>query len=207
MKPHPLMTALALMWSAAGSRGDEAHFPAASASRPCYLGTSLFVVMNLVPDAEPPRFFQVNIGYQLTPKDRLSIEAITWRYYRPLGIPWAKSGASPDRAYPGHVREYGVGLAYQRSLAKGAYSSLSAVPFWRRYYDTQDTKIGAGMQVFLTARLGYHFRVRDRLFLEPSVAFNYWPLSTNVPPGFAAQDKRWPSYFLFEPGLHVGYTF
>ena len=47
----------------------------------------------------------------------------------------------------------------------------------------------------------------DRLFLEPSVAFNFWPVSTNVPAAFEEQDDRWPSYFLFEPGLNVGFTF
>jgi hypothetical protein len=198
---------LVLTCSAAGARANETPFAASSTSRPCYVGTSSFTLMNLVPGDYPPHFYQLNVGYQLTPKDRLSVEAITWRYYHPLGIPWGESKESSDKAYPGHVREYGVGLAYQRSLTKGIYSSLSAVPFWRRYYDTQDEKIGNGLQLLLTARLGYHFRLRDRLFFEPSIAFNYWPVSTNVPATFAAQDKRWPSYFLFEPGLHVGFTF
>ena len=132
---------------------------------------------------------EVNFGYQLTPKDRLSVEAITWRYYHPLGIPWGEEGRySADNAYPGHVREFGVGLSYQRTLTKGLYSSISATPFFRRYYDAQNEKIDNGLQLYLTARVGYHFRVLDRLFLEPSVAFNFWPVSTNVPAAFEAQD-------------------
>jgi hypothetical protein len=193
---------------AAGARADDTPDARLSMSRPCYVGTSLFMLMNLAPDDHPPHFYQLNLGYQLTSKDRLSVEAVTWRYYHPLGIPWTEeSRESADKAYPGHVREFGVGLSYQRSLTKGLYSSLSAIPFWRRYYDTQDEKIGNGLQLYLTARVGYHVGLTDRLFLEPSIAFNYWPISTNVPGAFAAQDKRWPSYFLFEPGLHVGFTF
>ena len=199
---------LVLTCAAAGARADQTGDAAESTSRPCYVGTSLFTLMNLAPDDQPPRFYQLNIGYQLTPKDRLSVEAITWRYYHPLGIPWGEEGReSSDKAYPGHVREAGVGLEYQRSLTKGLYSSVSAIPFWRGYYDTQNEKIGNGLQLYLTARVGYHVGVSDRLFLEPSVAFNYWPVSTNVPDSFAAQDKRWPSYFLFEPGLNVGFRF
>lgn len=198
---------LILTCCAAVAVAEDAPVTAASPSRPCYVGTSLFTLMNLVPDDYPPHFYQLNLGYQITPKDRLSIEAITWRYYHPLGIPWGESRESPDNAYPGHVREYGVGLAYQRTLTKGLYSSLSAVPFRRRYYDKRNTKIGSGTQLLLTARVGYHVRLKGRLFVEPSIAFNYWPVSTNVPAGFEAQDKRWASYFLFEPGLHAGFTF
>lgn len=207
MKHFAMIALLVAACFAVGARADQAPVAASSASRPCYVGSSMFTLLNLVPDDNPPRFYQLNFGYQITPKDRLSIEAITWRYYHPLGIPWGKPRESADNAYPGHVREYGVGLAYQRSLTKGLYSSIGAIPFLRRYYDTQDKKLGNGLQLFLTARLGYHVRIKERLFFEPSVAFNYWPVSTNVPAAFAAQDKRWSSYFLFEPGLHVGYTF
>ena len=178
-----------------------------SGSRPCYVGSSLFMLANFAHDDHPPKFYQLNAGYRITPRDRLSVEAITWRYYHPLGIPWGASRESSREAYPGHVRECGVGVAYQRFLWNGLYSSLEAVPFRRQYYDSQDRKIGNGYQLFLTMRLGYHIDVLARVFLEPSVAFNQWPVSTNVPDGFAAQDRKWPTYFLFEPGLHMGVEF
>ncbi len=179
----------------------------ASGSRRCYVGSSLFMLANLAHDDYPPKFYQLNAGYMITPRDRLSVEAVTWRYYHPLGIPYGPSFASPQETYPGHVREYGVGVAYQRFLWNGLYSSLEALPLLRRYYDSQDQEIGNGFQLFLTMRLGYHIDVFDRVFLEPSIAFNQWPVSTNVPDGFAALDRKWPSYFLFEPGLHVGVEF
>jgi hypothetical protein len=98
-------------------------------------------------------------------------------------------------------------VAYQRFLWNGLYSSIEAVPLQQRYYDAQDRKIGSGFQLFLTERLGYHVDLYDRVFLEPSVAFTHWPVSTHVPDGFAAQDGRWHRYFLFEPALHVGFEF
>ena len=207
MKHVPVIAFLILTCSAAGARAQDTPVPALSTSQPCFIGTSLFTLMNLAPDDQPPHFYQLNIGYKLTPRDRLSVEAITWRYYHPLGIPWGESGDAPENAYPGHVREFGVGLEYQRLLAKGFYSSISAIPFWTRYYDTRDEKIDNGLQLYLTARVGYHLRLGNRVFLEPSIAFNFWPVSTNVPAAFEAQDDRWNSYFLFEPGLHIGFTF
>jgi hypothetical protein len=175
---------------------------------PFFVGTSLFTLFNLIPYEEPPHFGQLNAGYRLTSKDALSLEAITWTYYRPLGIPYGSpSFTSPDAAYPGRVREWGVGVAYQRFLWNGLYGALHATPFLREYYDAEGEKTGNGFQLFVTLRLGYHVRVLDRVFLEPSVACTTWPLTTNVPAGFAAQDKRWPSYFLFEPGFHAGVEF
>jgi hypothetical protein len=179
------------------ARGDD--------TRDAYVGTSLFMAANLVIDDHPPVFFQLNAGYQVTPNDRISVEAITWRYYHPLGIPHGRR--SPDMEYPGHVREYGVGLAYQRTLWNGIYSSLSAVPLRRGFHDAQGEKIGDGFQLFMTLRLGYHLRLKNRVFVEPSIAVTAWPISTGAPEGFATQDAKWPSYFLFEPGLHAGVVF
>ena len=48
---------------------------------------------------------------------------------------------------------------------------------------------------------------KEELFIEPSVAFTHWPINTNMPESFAKLEERWPNYFLFEPGLHIGYNF
>jgi hypothetical protein len=45
------------------------------------------------------------------------------------------------------------------------------------------------------------------MFVEPSLAITHWPITTNVPDSFAAKDRRWPTYFLGEPGLHFGVRF
>jgi len=57
-------------------------------------------------------------------------------------------------------------------------------------------------------RLGYHFEFfKNRVYLEPSVAFNYWPIDTNFPASFSAIENKWPDYFLLEPGLNFGIKF
>lgn len=203
----PLVLAFAVLLSHGAARAAEKDTSAPPDTRPFYLGTSAFVLANFVPLDYPPHFFQLNFGYELTADDRLSVEAISWRYHHPIGVPWGETRESNDKEYPGHVREYGVGVAYQRNLWRGVFASVGAVPFWRQYYDRQDARIADGFQLYLTGRLGYHLRLLDTFFLEPSVAFNYWPISTNVPHGFAVQDARWPPFFLLEPGLHIGVAF
>jgi len=172
-----------------------------------HAGSSLFMLGNLLP--ESPSFYQVNVGYWITPRDVLSIEAITWKYNAPLGVPLGSSSFESDEVkYPGSIREWGIGVAYQRFLWKDLYSSLHAVPFKRKYLDANDRKVGNGFQLFTTLRLGYHIRMfKNRLFIEPSIACTYWPVTTNVPPAFKVKDNDWPNYFLFEPGLHFGVKF
>ncbi len=57
-------------------------------------------------------------------------------------------------------------------------------------------------------RLGYHLELfKKRFYVEPFVAFNYWPINTNLPESFAKMENKWPDYFLFEPGLNFGIKF
>jgi hypothetical protein len=166
------------------------------------------MLMNLAPLSNPPSFYQLNYGYRATPNDVLSVEAITWRYHAPLGIPWGPSYDAPEEAYPGSVRSYGVGVAYQRFLWRGLYSAVHALPLRQIYYDTAGEKLGSGFQLFLTLRVGYHLELfSNRFFLEPSVACTYWPINTNLPDSFQKKESKWPNYFLLEPGLHFGVKF
>nr|MBA2556074.1 hypothetical protein [Chloroflexota bacterium] len=126
----------------------------------------------------------------------------------PLGIPFGPSYGSAAEGYPGSVREYGVGVAYQRFLWKGLYSAAHALPLVQEYRDTEGERIQRGFQLFLTARAGYRVGLfKDRYFLEPSIAATHWPINTNVPDSFAALESRWPNHFLLEPGLHFGVRF
>jgi hypothetical protein len=174
-------------------------------SRRHFLGSSGFVLFNLLP--EPPAFYQLNYGFWLTDRDAVSIEAITWKYDEPVGIPYGPSKNSADQAYPGYVRDYGLGVAYQRLLWRDLYSAVHAVPMVQHYFSENGGAIQKGFQLFLTLRTGYHLEVRNRFFLEPSIAFTHWPIRTNVPAAFAERDNKWPNYFLFEPGLHLGVRF
>jgi hypothetical protein len=174
-----------------------------------FIGSSLFVLANLVPDQpNPPSFYQLNFGYRLTPKDVISIEAITWTYAWPNGIPWGKSFEAPEEKYPGSIKEVGLALAYQRFFWKGAYGAVHAFNAKQTYLDENDNKIQNGYRLFMTYRVGYHLQFfKNTLFLEPSVAVTHWPVDTNVPTSFATVENKWSNYFLFEPGLHFGIKF
>ncbi len=170
-----------------------------------FLGSSAFMLANLDGTDEPPNFYQVNFGYQLTKKDVVSIEAITWRYYAPLGIPWAEM-SKPSNKFLGRVDAAGVGLAYQRFLWGNVYSALHAVWFRQEYVGTSGAKLGEGEQLFLTFRLGYHIEIGSFAFIEPNVAVTHWPINTGLPSSFQAQEDRWGK-FQVEPGLHFGFLF
>lgn len=173
-----------------------------------FVGTSAFMLVNLVPDLEePPRFAQLNLGYQLSKKDIVSLEFITWRYYRPLGIPLSNTSAQKSDKFPGDVTALGMGLAYQRFLWGSLYTALHATWFGQDYRSSSGSKLGSGKQLFMTARLGYHISLASgAFFLEPSLAMTFWPINTKLPSSFQTQEDKWPSY-AFEPGLHVGYVF
>ena len=180
-----------------------------STYRKFYVGSSMFMLANLnTDDPDAPDFVQLNVGYRITPKDVFSIEAKTWKYAWPLGIPWGKSKTAPEEKYPGYVRSSGIGLVYQHFWWKGAYTSVDASSMLQKYKDEDNKHIQNGYQLFMTYRLGYQFQFfKNRFFIEPSVAMTHWPVNTNVPESFKMMEDKWSNYFLFEPGLHFGVKF
>lgn len=165
------------------------------------IGSSLFLLGNFAP-GDPVYFYQLNYGYQLTPKDFILVEAITWTYYEPLG-----TYGSSEKLYPGKVRAYGVGLGYQRFLCNNFYTTVEATPFLQQFYDTDNKKIQKGFQLYLQFILGYRFEFfKERLFIEPAYAIKYWPVNTNFPASFAAIESGAPKY-IFEPSLNFGFRF
>jgi len=177
-----------------------------SSTKKHFIGSSLFVLANLLPN--PPSFYQLNYGYRFSPKETIIIEAITWEYEAPLGIPYGASFGSSDEDFPGHVRDTGIGLTYHRFLYKKLFSSINAMPFYQEYFTSEGKKIQTGFQLFLTLRFGHRISLfNNRAFLEPSIAFTHWPINTNLPGSFQKQENKWPNYFLFEPGLNFGIVF
>lgn len=167
------------------------------------IGSTVFLIGNIDTE-EPPRFFQLNYGYQLNPKSVLIVEAITWAYYGPLGIQWGETGES----YPGKIIGYGVGAGIQHFFRQNLYFTVQATPFLQQFIDEEDKKIQNGFQLWTQLRFGYrHTFSNQRLFIEPSAVINYWPINTNFPADFQEIEDDWPNYFLFEPGLHFGYKF
>jgi hypothetical protein len=162
-------------------------------------GSTLFLLGNI---GDSVRFMQLNYGYRLTPKDNIIVEAITWTYYEPLG-----TYGSSEEFYPGKVKASGIGLGYQRFLWKNLYTTFEPTFFLQQFYDTDDTKIQKGFQLYLQFILGYRFEFfNKRVFLEPAYALKYWPVNTNVPESFAEIENGAPQY-KFEPALNFGFRF
>ena len=169
-----------------------------------FVGSTFTMLGNFLPGLAP-KFVQFNVGYRITPKDVISIEAKTWQYSWPLGIPYGKFYEAPEEKYPGYAKEFGIGIVYQRFLWKGAYASIDAGNMFVKYMDENNKQIQNGYTLFMTYRLGYHFQFfKNRLFFEPSISMTHWPVKTNVPESFAELENKWPNYFLAEPGLHFG---
>ncbi len=169
-----------------------------------FIGTSAFILSGLDQNSsEPPKFLQLNLGYRLTKKDVISIEAITWRYYAPLGLLF---DAKDSDKFPGYVSAKGAGLAYQRFLWNKFYAAIHATYLFQDYVSSTGDKLGSGHQLFVAYRIGYHFAIGKSFFLEPSIALTHWPVNTGLPPSFQEKEDHARKYQA-EPGLHLGYVF
>jgi hypothetical protein len=172
-----------------------------------FVGSTLFLLGNLAP-VNPPGFAQLNVGYRITGKDVVSLELITWKHAWPLGINpfYNKAYGTPEEKFPGYIREYGIGLAYQRYIRKGFYVAVHATPMWQTFKNENGNKVGDGFIIFNTYRVGYHIKLfKDRFFIEPSLGVAGRPVQTKMPTGFKEKDDKWPKWTP-EPGLHFGFN-
>jgi len=179
-----------------------------STYKKCFVGSTLFLLGNFS-STNPPGFAQLNVGYRITGKDVVSLELITWKHAWPLGINpfYNKAYGKPEEKFPGYIREYGIGLAYQRYLWKGLYAAVHAMPMWQTYKNVNGDKVDNGFIIFNTYRTGYHIKLlKDRFFIEPSLGIAGRAYYTEMPEGFKQKDDKW-SKWTPEPGLHFGYNF
>jgi hypothetical protein len=196
-----LMMTSALQVNAQYAKTDSTY-------KKCFVGSTMFLLGNLAP-VNPPEFAQLNVGYRLTGKDVISLELITWKYAWPLGInPFlSDSYGKPEEKFPGYIRDYGIGLAYQRFLWKGMYAAVHVMPMWQTFVYDSGSKSGNGFHIFNTFRFGYHIKLfKDRFFIEPSLGIAGRPYHTEMPDGFKQKDDKWSKYTP-EPGLHFGFNF
>ena len=173
-----------------------------------FVGSTLFLLGNF-DQVNPPGFAQLNLGYRITGKDVISLELITWKHAWPLGINpfYNEAYGTPEEKYPGYIREYGIGLAYQRYFWKGLYAAVHVTPMWQKYKNENGDKVGKGFIIFNTYRIGYHIKLfKDRVFIEPSLGIAGRPYFTEMPSGFKEKDDKWPKWTP-EPGLHYGFNF
>ncbi len=179
-----------------------------STYKKCFVGSTLFLLGNFS-TTNPPGFAQLNLGYRITGKDVVSLELITWKHAWPLGINpfYNKSYGKPEEKFAGYIREYGIGLAYQRYLWKGLYVAVHVMPMWQTFKKENGDKLDNGFIIFNTNRVGYHIKLlKDRFFIEPSLGIAGRAYYTEMPAGFKEKDDKWPKWTP-EPGLHFGYNF
>lgn len=178
-----------------------------STSRKFFVGSTLLLLGNLS-TVNNPEYVQIQLGYRISPKNTVSFEFKRSIYSWPLGIPWGPSFDAPGENYPGHARILAPTLAYQHFWWKGAYSAVHALNAFEKYVNEDDVKIGNGYTLYLTYRMGYHITfLKNRFFFEPSIGLTHWPVRTGVPESFKAIERKWPNYFGWEPGLHIGFNF
>lgn len=188
--------------------GTAPHATADSTQKKYFVGSTLFMLANFVPDNNPPNMVYLNVGYRATRKDIISVELKTWRYGWPIGIPYGKSFEAEGEGFPGYVREFGVSLNYQRFLRKGLFAQVDVMPAFQTFVNESGSKIDNGFQIFNTYSVGYRVKFfKDRYFFDPSLAITHRPYQSTMPDSFKQVDDRWPRFFYAQPGLHFGYNF
>jgi hypothetical protein len=154
--------------------------------------------------------YEFHFGYKPSPKSRIEIKAATWRLFEPMGIPMTDPLLQKESEwYPGKIRESGIGATYQRFLWKGLYAQIEILPLWKVYLDENKKKIMDGFKLYISYHLGYHVPIfKNRMFLEPQIHCNYWPIDTKGPEDFEEKELKWNNnYFLFEPNIFIGVNF
>ncbi|WP_298222539.1 hypothetical protein [Flavobacterium sp.] len=173
-----------------------------------FIGSTLFMLSNVIPDNNPPKMVYLNLGYRITGKDVVSLEFKTWKYAWPIGIPYGKSFEAAGEGFPGYIREYGVSVNYQRFLWKGLFAQVDVMPAWQTFKNEHGKKIDNGFQIFNTYSIGYHVKLfKDRFFIQPSIAITHRPYQSKMPDSFQQVDDKWSRFFYGQPGLHFGYNF
>jgi hypothetical protein len=174
-----------------------------------FVGSTMFILGNFA-RVNSPNFAQLNFGYRMTGKDVISLELATWKTAWPIGINpfFNKSYGKPEEKFPGYIRDYGVGVAYQRFLWKGLYTQVHVFSFLQDFVNEKGKKIDNGFQIFNQYRVGYHIKLfKDKFFIQPSFAITHRPYHTTMPDGFKQQDDKWSKFMFSEPGLHFGLNF
>lgn len=172
-----------------------------------FVGSTLFMLANLIPDNNKPEMVYLNLGYRITGKDVISLEFKTWKYAWPIGIPYGKSYEAEGEGFPGYIREHGVSLNYQRFLWKGLFAQVDVMPAFQTFVN-DGKKIDNGFQIFNTYSIGYHVKLfNDRFFVQPSIAITHRPYQSKMPDSFKQVDDRWSRFFFGQPGLHFGFNF
>ncbi|MEQ8925762.1 MAG: hypothetical protein RLO81_08085 [Fulvivirga sp.] len=171
------------------------------------------LVMDSWDDRKHTQHIELHVKRNLDNKNIIGLKFATWRLFQPMGITWwdglLDKLETESEFYPGHVRESGIGITYQRMLWKGLFATVEVLPQFQTYMDLDGNKLGNGFKLYNSYHLGYHiaFGKKKRFFIEPQVHCQHWMFDNNAPDGFKELDDKWRRYFLFEPNIYVGVNF
>ena len=171
------------------------------------------LVMDSWNDRTHTQHIEIHIKRNLDNKNIIGVKLATWRLFQPMGIVWwdglLDKLETESEFYPGHVRERGIGVTYQRMLWKGLFATVEVLPQFQTYLNENGDKIGNDFKLYNSFHLGYHiaFGKKKRFFIEPQVHCNQWMFDNNSPDGFKQLDDKWRNYFLFEPNIYIGVNF
>ena len=173
------------------------------------VSTTWLSFANFGKEATNTHHYELHFKYELTPKDKIGIKISTWKLFATMGMPMEEQLKFADsNFYPGRLRESGIGVTYKRMIWKGLFATVEILPQLKTYLDENDKKISNGFKLYTSYHLGYHISLfKNRMFIEPQIHCNYWPIDTKAPQGFKEIDSKWNKYFLFEPNLHIGINF
>ena len=164
-------------------------------------------------DTQHTQHLEAHLKYHLDEKNIIGLKLATWRLFQPMGIQFwdgliGKLGTESE-FYPGHVRETGVGLTYQRMHWKGLFTTIEVLPQYQTYLDQNGKELGNDFKLYNSLHVGYRFSFGEEgwFFIEPQLHANFWMFDDNAPDGFKQLDEKWADYFLFEPNLYMGVSF
>lgn len=211
MKTKSITTAIlfALSFTSIFGQNQTKQSSETSTDRQFSVSTTYLSFVNFGEEKTNTHHYELHFGYKLTPKDRIGIKLATWKMFAPMGVPMQEQlKFDENNFYPGRLRESGIGVTYQRMLWKGLFATVEVLPQLKTYTDENNKKIGNGFKLYTSYHLGYHISFfKDRMFVEPQIHCQYWPIDTNTPQGFKEKENNWNNYFLFEPNLYLGFNF
>ena len=156
---------------------------------------------------------EIHVKRKLDNKNIIGLKLATWRLFQPMGIQYwdglFDKLESESEFYPGHVRESGIGITYQRMLWKGLFATVEILPQFQTYLDENGDKIANDFKLYNSYHFGYHIALgkKKRFFIEPQIHFNHWMFDDNAPDGFKELDDKWANHFAIEPNLYLGINF
>ncbi|PKN72798.1 MAG: hypothetical protein CVU50_05595 [Candidatus Cloacimonetes bacterium HGW-Cloacimonetes-3] len=173
------------------------------------VSTTYLSLVNFEEEKTNTHHYELHLGYKLSSKDKIGIKLATWKMFAPMGMPMEEQFKFDEsNFYPGRLRETGIGVTYQRMLWKGLFVSTEILPQLKTYVDKDNKKLSNGFKLYTSYHLGYHVSLfKERVYLEPQIHCQYWPVDSNAPKAFKDKDDEWNNYFLFEPNLYLGLNF